>query len=136
MNLPAVLRPPLLWLVAAEVALVASLGAVAWHVWQEHAGPGPAAAAPVVVNPAPARQPTRPAPGAGPRPTSTPAVGPTPGIRTDADFLARQLDELNRVEAAFEDLEWKVTSAIVSAIQHYVEGVVLPAISRAESGHS
>jgi hypothetical protein len=134
MNLPALLRPPLLWLVAAEIALVVGLGAVTWHVWQEHVGPGPTVAAPAVVNRAPVRRPPGQTPVASPQPTSSPATGPTPGIRTDADFLAQQLDELNRVEAAFEDLEWRVTSAIVNAIQHYVEGVILPAVSRAESG--
>jgi hypothetical protein len=45
------------------------------------------------------------------------------------------MNELNRVEATFEDLEWRATEAVVNAIQHYVQRVVLPSIERTEQGH-
>jgi hypothetical protein len=139
MSFTAFFRPPLVWLVSAEVVLVAILGAVAWHVWQERMPIGGHAAAGVPQVTAPALGPTS-RPGSRPRPQSpappvpgtTPRAGPTPGIRTDPDFLSRQLVELNRVEATFADLEWRVTRAVVDAIQRYVQGVVLPSIERSE----
>ena len=135
----ALLRPPLVWMLTAEAALIAGLGAVTWHVWQERIAPGPAAVAAQPADPGAATT-TAPLPrvqatGSPPSPLpAAPKVGPTPGIRTDADFLSRQLFELNRVEQTFEDLEWRVTKAIVDAIQSYLEGVVLPSIERSEGG--
>jgi hypothetical protein len=67
-------------------------------------------------------------------PPATPRPGPTPGLRTDSSFLSRELGELNQVEQTFEDVEWRVTKAIVDGIRRYIEGVVLPTIERAESG--
>jgi len=135
----ALFRPPIVWFAAAEAALIAVLGALAWHVWIDWTAPpaptagGQVAAAPLAP---PAALPAPPA-GAGPiQPAASPAaprVGPTPGIRTDSEFLSRQLTELNRVEATFEDLEWRVTKAIADAIQRYVQGVVLPSIDRSEA---
>jgi len=45
------------------------------------------------------------------------------------------MKELNRVEAAFEDLEWRMTKALADAIENYVERVVLPPIERSERTH-
>jgi hypothetical protein len=136
------LRPPIVWFAAAEAALIAILAVVTWHVYVERvaavAGSSPAPGGQVAAGP-----PAAPVPApsgaslAGPvatPPARAPAVGPTPGIRTDADFLSRQLSELNRVEATFQDAEWRVTRALVDAIQHYLEGVVLPSIERSERG--
>jgi hypothetical protein len=140
MNPSALLRPPLVFLVLAEAALVATLGAVAWHVWQERFGTGaaPATVAAPAAGPPPAITSRRPGLAAPPAPASppspTPRAGPTPGLRTDSSFLARELVELNQVERTFEDLEWRVTKAIVDGIQRYIEGVVLPTIERSESG--
>jgi hypothetical protein len=137
MSFTAFFRPPLVWLVSAELVLVAVLGAIAWHVWQERSpAAGPAAAGVPRVSAPPLRPTTRPRPqpSAPPVPGATPRAGPTPGIRTDPDFLSRQLVELNRIETTFEDLEWRVTRAVVDAIQRYVEGVVLPSIERSERG--
>jgi hypothetical protein len=67
-------------------------------------------------------------------PPPTPRPGPTPALRTDSSFLSRELGELNQVEQTFEDLEWRVTKAIVDGIRRYIEGVVLPTIERSESG--
>jgi hypothetical protein len=140
MNPIALLRPPLVFLVLAEAALVALLGAVTWHVWQDRLGPGPA---PTAVSALPAARPPVAAqhgPGlpASPSPPMstpppTPRPGPTPALRTDSSFLSRELGELNQVEQTFEDLEWRVTKAIVDGIQRYIEGVVLPTIERSES---
>lgn len=140
MNPSTLLRPPLVFLVLAEALLLAVLGAAAWHVWQGRFGPGPAA---VAVVPAPAPLPVitsrTPADAATPSPPvstppPTPRPGPTPGLRTDSSFLSRELVELNQVEQTFEDLEWRVTKAIVDGIQRYIDGVVLPTIERSESG--
>jgi len=137
MNLTALVRPPMVWLVVAEALLIAVLGLVTWHVWQQRIAPIGAAVAPLV--PAPLAGPATPrarlpaSPAAAPG-TGAPQAGPTPGVRTDADFLSRELTELNQVEATFENLEWRLTSAVVNAIQGYVNGVVLPSIDRAEHG--
>lgn len=141
MNPPRLLRPPLLWLVIAEALFVTALGAGAWHLWQDRRQPATAA----VANPMPVRSyaPGRasrvrtPAPFAPTSvPIATPSIapqsGPTPGLRTDPEFLAQQMDQLNRVENSFENLEWRVTNALVDATQYYVKRVVLPAIDRSE----
>jgi hypothetical protein len=142
MNPIALLRPPIVFLVMAEAALVAILGAVTWHVWQDRfAAPGPAAVAALPATPPPAPTSRRgglPAlsspspPVSTPPPTSRP--GPAPGLRTDSDFLSREMAELNRVELTFEDLEWRATKAVVDGIQRYLDGVVLPSIERSGSG--
>jgi hypothetical protein len=144
MNPTTLLRPPLVFLVLAEAALVAILGAVTWHVWQDRFGPGSAAVAAQPAGPLPATRPPatttrRPGLPASPSPLAshlppTPQAGPTPGTRTDASFLSREMAELNRVEQTFEDLEWRVTKAVADGIERYLEGVVLPSIERGESG--
>lgn len=138
MTLTTLFRPPMVWLVLAEAALIAALGAVTWHVWQERIAPAGAAVATQPAAPAPAATSRRPgpisaSPQASPAPPR-PSVGPTPGIRTDASFLSREMAELNRVEAAFEDLEWRVTKAVADGIQRYIENVVLPSIDRGQGG--
>lgn len=143
MNLATLIRPPLVWFAAAETALIATLGVITWHVWMDRVAPAAtasgrqAAAGPPPAQPAPPRglRPGPPVQAAPPAPPSAvPTAGPVPGIRTDADFLSRQLSELNRVEATFEDLEWRVTKAVADAIQRYIQGVVLPSIDRSERG--
>jgi hypothetical protein len=138
MRLSSLLRPPLVWFTAAETALIGVLGVLTWHVWVERVAPAAAALGPpVAAAPPPPSVPGPAAPVLGQPPPAVPspgppAAGPTPGIRTDAEFLGRQLSELNRVEATFEDLEWRVTKAIADAIERYVQGVVLPSIERSE----
>jgi hypothetical protein len=136
------LRPPVVWFAAAEAILIAILAVLTWHVWivrttaaasSPGAPGGQVAGAPAAPTPAPrgaSRGPVATPPVRAP----SPAIGPTPGIRTDADFLSRQLSELNRIEATFQDAEWRVTRAVVDAIQRYLEGVVLPSIERSERG--
>lgn len=138
-------RPPLVWVTIAECILVAAIAALSWHVWQSRHPSAPSAthvaAAPPVSRPSASGQalgdaqlrppvsPTPAAAGAGPR------TGPTPGTRTDPAFLSRQMVELNRVEATLEDLEWRMTKALVDGMQYYIEHVVVPGIERSEQGH-
>ncbi len=138
MNIVLLFRPPLAWLLVAETLLVGAIGALAWHSWQGRHAPAAVAAAPgpAATAGAPALDRDRQA---GPEPTPStgaadpsPRAGLPPGLRTDPEFLSGQLAELNRVESTFEKLEWRATSAIVDAIQHYVERVVLPSIERTE----
>jgi hypothetical protein len=143
MNLIALVRPPFVWLLVAEVVLLGIVGSVGWHVWQQRVAPIGVALAPPASSPRPAATPaargrppltTARSPSPPPVASAGPMPGPTPGIRTDAQFLSRQMVELNRVESALVDLEWRVTSAVVGAIQSYVARVVLPAVETAERG--
>jgi hypothetical protein len=60
--------------------------------------------------------------------------GPLPGLNVDATFWRLRLIELNRSEAAFELLEWRLVHSAMDTAHRYVESVVLPAIVRAERG--
>jgi hypothetical protein len=117
-------------MVLAECAIVGALVVVAWHLVVnppvvEVPYPTPATATPdeeSSVGPASAavnaqRQPT---------------PAPVPGLNVDANFWRLRLAELNRREAEFEALEWKVVRSAMDAAHRYVESVVLPAIARAE----
>jgi hypothetical protein len=137
MSLADLFRPPLCWLALAELLIVGALVAALWHAWEaRQPPPAVAAAPPPALGPGAGRRPP-PRPSVAPTvlPTNlAPPAGPTPGIRTDPDFLARQMNELNRVEAAFAEVEWRATKATADAIQHYLDHVVLPAVERAERG--
>lgn len=132
-------RPPLFYVTMAECILVAAIAALSWHIWfgRQAIAPSPSQAA--VAQPSRLLAPTsspragaRATPAPLPTPTGAPRTGPTPGTRTDAGFLSGQMDELNRVEATFENLEWRVTNALVDAIQTYIDRVVLPSIDHYE----
>src|SRR5437764_5899487 len=106
MNPSSLVRPPLVFVVMAEAALVTGLGAVTWHVWQDRFGPAAAAVAATPATLPPSRLPRLPSsPAPPPSPvmaaTPVPQIGPTPGLRTDSAFLSRMLVELNRVEGTF-----------------------------------
>jgi hypothetical protein len=138
MSFTRVLNKPLLIMFVLEALLVAGLGAAAWAVWQgrqeapRSAPPSPA--------PAPREAGLRPpklSPGQSPPPSASPppksaAPGPTPGFRTDADFLTRQLGDLNRDQAAFEDIEWRLVKGAMQGVKAYIEKVVVPAVERAQ----
>jgi hypothetical protein len=135
MNLPLLLRSWTTWLVAAEVLIVACLGVAGWRlaisrqVTSQAAAPGPPG--PVARRPPTSRPALLPTPRTSA--TSVPtAAAPTPPSPTDPIFLGREMDDLNRVEAAFEKVEWRVTSAVAGAIESYLEHVVLPSIERSE----
>jgi hypothetical protein len=140
MHPSVLLRPPLVWLIAAEAIIVVLLVFASWHIWQSRQAPAPvpipgqAVAPPAARAPGAAHLPRSPQAQTGAAPAVTPRVGPTPGIRTDPAFLSRQMDEINRVEATLEDLEWRVTRAAVDALQYYIQRVVVPAVERAMRG--
>ena len=60
------------------------------------------------------------------------APGPLPGLNVNSAFWRTRLAELNRDQAILAELEWRLVHAAMNAVRDYVEGVVLPAIRRAE----
>ena len=138
MSFTRVLNKPLLIMFVLETLLVAGFGVAAWAFWQSRQeAPRSASASPA---PAPREAGLRPpklGPGQSPPASAPPspknaAPGPTPGYRTDADFLTRQLRDVNRDQAALEDGEWRLVRAAMQGIRGYVERVVVPAVERAE----
>jgi hypothetical protein len=131
------LRKPLFVLVVLEALLVLGVVATAWHVWHSRQQ----ASAPVVGGlPAP-RQTLGTGPARLPPPSGNPAAGsprspaapPKPGLGVDADFLTRQLRDVNREQAALEAIEWRLARAAMQGMRSYLEGVVLPRVERAEA---
>jgi hypothetical protein len=124
------LRKPLAWMVAAELAVVAALVMLAWHL---------VANVPAqVVSILPAASPAAEASGqvspdlpAQPTPQVT---APLPGLNVDAGFWRGRLAELNHGQATFEGLEWRIVRSAMDATHRYVESVVIPAIVHAERG--
>ena len=123
-----VLRSPLTWMVVVELVIVSALVAVAWTVVASASRPALAS-------------PSLPLPDAtgdeGPPLPEIPAVtpgrrGPLPGLNVDSHFWRTRLAELNRDEALFVQLEWRIVHSAMDAIKRYVESVVVPAIQRAE----
>jgi hypothetical protein len=122
------IRKPLAWMVAAEVAVVAALVMLAWHL----VASAPAPVLPTLPETSPAAEaagqvspdlPAQPTPHVG---------GPLPGLNVDPSFWRVRLAELNHGQAAFEVLEWKIVRSAMDATHRYVQTVVIPAIVRAE----
>ena len=124
------LRKPLPWMVLAECAIVGALVVLAWHMVTN-------VPAPMVPLP----------PGASPRADSgaangplltggtaqrEPARAPLPGLNMGANFWRLRLADLNRAQAAFEALEWRLVRSAMGAAQRYLESVVIPTVVRAE----
>ena len=130
------IRAPLLWMVLAEIAVVGALILLAWHAIAGASGSGA---------PGPLAFPFRPA-AASPADTALPAVGvpvvdastrgPAPGLNVGIDFWRARLASLNRAQAAFEALEWRLTHAVMDAARDYLDTVVLPSVKRSEGGAS
>ena len=124
-------RRVLAFLVAGELAVVGGLGALAWHIWQQGQPPGGGRAATSLpalqqgASPQPSPATTMPA-------SLQPSAAPTPGLRTDPQFLSRATLDINREEAALEQLEWRIVHGATDGIRAYIERVVLPAVSRAQ----
>ena len=125
------IRAPLTWMVVAEVVVVGALVLVAWHAFAGVMGPQ---AAPSIGFPAAEASPADSALPAGGLAGGTTFHGPFPGLNLGIGFWRKRLGSLNRDEAAFEALEWRVTHAVMAAAREYVETVVLPAVRRAEKG--
>jgi hypothetical protein len=125
-------RAPLAWMIVAECAVVGALILVAWHAIAAASAQGqatPLSLPPVAASPA---DPGLPASGV---PVSEPSTrGPLPGLNVGVQFWRVRLGTLNRDEAAFEALEWRITHAVMSAARDYLETVVLPAVRHSERG--
>ena len=122
------IRNPLTWMVFAELVVVSLLVVVAWNVVTTAAKP--ALASPVLQWPGSEAAPSRPAPPdvSGNKPDQH---GPLPGLNLDSGFWQQRLRQLNREEAYFEQLEWRIVHAATDTIKRYLETVVLPAIQHA-----
>lgn len=123
------LRQPLTWMVIAECVVVTLLLIVVWNV----------VAAAAVQRPggAPVQAADAPAATATPLVPELAAAGPAtpiqlPGLNLDARFWRLRLNQLNRDQVFFEQLEWRILHNAMDAAQGYLETVVLPSITRAE----
>jgi hypothetical protein len=123
-------RAPLTWMVLGEVAVVAALIVVAWHALAGDTSSS--AAAPLLFPPATASPADTALPGAGVPVAGGSTRGPAPGLNLGVEFWRRHLGSLNRNEAAFEALEWRITHAVMNAAHEYIETVVLPAVRHVE----
>src|ERR1700675_49823 len=124
------LRQPLTWMVIAECVVVSLLIVVVWNVVAAAAVQHAAAArAQAVDSPATASD--------SPLPDVTVGAGQArqvqlPGLNIDAGFWRSRLNQLNRDQVFFEQLEWRITRNAMDAAQGYLDTVVLPSITRAE----
>ena len=125
-------RAPLAWMVIAEVAVVGALIVVAWHAFGSVTSSS--AAAPLLFPQVVASPADTALPGAGVPVAEGSRRGPTPGLNLGIEFWRLRLGRLNRDEAAFEALEWRITHTVMSAAREYIETVVLPAVRHAEGG--
>ena len=123
------IRTPLTWLVVAEFAVVGALMVVAWNVVGNAARSG--LGSPLSALPAPATDDPSPLPDI-PEPSRPGVRGPLPGLNLDSAFWRHRLEELNRDQMLFVQLEWRVVHAAMDAIHRYLETVVLPSIRAAE----
>jgi len=124
------LRQPLTWMVIAECVVVALLILVVWNVVAT-AAVQRAATAPAQAIDSPA------APSDSPLPEMSVGAGQArqiqlPGLNVDAGFWRSRLNQLNRDQVFFEQLEWRIVRNAMDAAQAYLETVVLPSITRAE----
>ncbi len=126
------LSKPLTWMILAECAVVAALSLMAWHLIA--APPDQQAAAPPALSlPAASTDATTQASPEVPNPP-TAIARQLPGLNVDSGFWRLRLAELNRDEAAFELLEWRIVHSAMDTTQRYLETVVLPSVVRAERG--
>jgi hypothetical protein len=125
------LRKPLVWMIVAECAVVALLILLAWH-WVAASSAAEAGSTAISLPAAP--------PDASPVASSSAALKPPkvarqlPGLNIDSAFWQTRLGDLNRDQAAFEVLEWRIVHSAMDAIQRYTESVVLPSVERAARG--
>jgi hypothetical protein len=124
------LRQPLTWMVIAECVVVALLIVVVWNVVAaaavQHAMAAPAQA---IDSPAAASD--------SPLPEVSVGAGQArqvqlPGLNMDAGFWRLRLNQLNRDQVFFEQLEWRIVRNAMDVAQGYLETVVLPSITKAE----
>jgi hypothetical protein len=128
------IRAPLTWMIVAECVVVGVLILVAWHVIASastQSAPAPFPFPSTEASPADTALPAVRAPAAGAN-----TRGPLPGLNVGIDFWRQRLNSLNRDEAAFEALEWRITHAVMDAVRDYLETVVLPSVTHAEGGRA
>jgi hypothetical protein len=125
-------RAPLLWMVLGEGVVVGALILVAWHAIAGASASG--APAPFTFPPAEASPADTALPAAGVPAGAGGARGPAPGLNLAVDFWRQRLGGLNRDQAEFEALEWRLTHSVMEAARDYLETVVVPAVRRAERG--
>jgi hypothetical protein len=124
------LRKPLLWMVLAECAVVAALVIVAWHLVA--GAPAQVSVAPPEVSPPSASGDTTGRVSVDVTVPSNPGRALLPGLNVSPSFWRSRLADLNRSEAAFEVLEWRLVHSAMDTVHRYLESVVLPSIARAE----
>ncbi len=125
------LRQPLTWMILGEVAVVAALAAVSWHVLAG-ATRGPNAS--FVVS-QPASSPGDNAPVVSPdvlAPPDSTTAPLLPGLNVDPAFWRARLSGVNEAEAQVEALEWRIVHSAMETVQRYVDSVVVPGVERAE----
>jgi len=123
------IRSPLTWMMAAEIAVVGALVVVAWHVVVPATRPAVASS---TLTPAEATaDESNPLPDL-PILSSPRGQGPLPGLNLESAFWRDRLTQLNRDQVDLEQLEWQIVHSAEDAVKRYVETVVLPAIQRAE----
>ena len=123
------IRNPLTLMVVVELVVVSLLIVAAWNVIG--AAAKPALASPALQWPGSSAEPSRPAPPdiSGKKSEQR---GPLPGLNLDSSFWQQRLRQLNRDQAYFEQLEWRIVHAAMDTIKRYLETVVLPSIRHAE----
>lgn len=125
------IRSPLTWMVAAELAVVSALVVLAWHVVASSSG-HPSPTSPVAVQPNDSA--ADPSPELPQLPDLSPRSrqGPPPGLNVDANFWRDRLGRINADQAYLERLEWAIVHSAEEAVDTYLATVVLPAIQHAE----
>ena len=123
------LRQPLTWIVIAECVVVAVLIVVIWNVVAAALVQHPAAA-PVQAIDSPSTPSDSPLPDLGAGPAQRVQL---PRLNVDAGFWRLRLNQLNRDQVFFEQLEWRIVRNAMDAAQGYLETVVLRSITRAAS---
>ena len=121
---------PLTWMVVVEVIVVSALALAAWNFVT--AAARPALAVPVLQATGPAVEASSSGLPVIPTVRRPRQPAPLPGLNLNSGFWRARLAQLNRDQAAFEQLEWRVVRAATDAAQRYLETVVLPSIQRAE----
>src|SRR3989442_14757259 len=106
-------------MVMAELVVVVALVLVAWHTFAGALGPR---STPEIGFPAAEASPADTAlPAAGVTAGGGAYHGPFPGLNLGIGFWRSHLGNLNRDEAAFEALEWRVTPAVMAGGRALVE---------------
>ena len=128
------IRTPLTWLVIAEFLVVGVLIVLAWQFVAGAIRPAAAAssassASAVLEAGAPTDSPLPDLPAIAKAP-----AGPVPGLNLDSAFWRTRLGQLNQDQVFFERLEWQVVHTAITAMERYIQVVVVPAIERAERG--